>query len=55
MSVVFLLLTASITVAALFLGAFLWSVKHGQYDDEDSPPLRMLFDDKPSPTSTNKE
>jgi len=51
MSVIFLLLTASITVASLFLAAFLWSVKHGQFDDEKSPPLRMLFDDKPSTTT----
>jgi cbb3-type cytochrome oxidase maturation protein len=47
MSVIFILLTASILIAALFLGAFLWSVKRGQYDDEQSPPVRILFDDKP--------
>lgn len=46
MSVIIILLIASITVAALFLGAFLWSVKSGQYDDDVSPPIRMLFDDK---------
>lgn len=44
MSVIILLLIASISVASLFLFAFLWSVKSGQYDDEVSPPLRMLFD-----------
>ncbi|MGN6215177.1 cbb3-type cytochrome oxidase assembly protein CcoS [Parafilimonas sp.] len=48
MSVIFLLLTASILIATLFLLAFLWSVKKGQYDDQQSPPVRMLFDDKPS-------
>jgi len=47
MSVIFILLIASILIAALFLGAFLWSVKKGQYDDEKSPPVRILFDDKP--------
>jgi len=47
MSVIFILLTASILIPALFLGAFLWSVKNGQYDDEHSPPIRILFDDKP--------
>ncbi len=47
MSVIILLLIASITVACLFLAAFIWSVKNGQYDDEESPPLRMLFDDPP--------
>jgi cbb3-type cytochrome oxidase maturation protein len=45
MSVIILLLFASISVAGLFLAAFIWSVKSGQYDDEASPPIRMLFDD----------
>ena len=54
MSVIILLLIASVTVASLFLAAFLWSVKSGQYDDEVSPPLRMLFEDKPlTPTEKN--
>jgi len=48
MSVIIVLLIASVTVASLFLAGFLWSVKSGQYDDEVSPPLRMLFDDKPA-------
>ena len=47
MSVIIILLMASISVAALFLLAFLWSVKSGQYEDESSPPWRILFDDKP--------
>lgn len=51
MSVIFLLLIASVSVAALFLGAFLWSVKSGQYDDETSPPIRMLFDPPPANTT----
>jgi cbb3-type cytochrome oxidase maturation protein len=45
MSVIFLLLIASVSVAAVFLCAFLWSVKNGQYDDETSPPYRILFED----------
>lgn len=47
MSVIILLLIASISVAGLFLGAFIWSVKDRQYDDAFSPPVRMLFDDAP--------
>jgi len=47
MSVIIILLSASISVAALFLGAFIWSVRTGQYDDEASAPIRMLFDDAP--------
>jgi cbb3-type cytochrome oxidase maturation protein len=46
MSVIIILLIASISIAGLFLGAFLWNVKSGQYDDEASAPIRMLFDDE---------
>ncbi|MFZ5977780.1 MAG: cbb3-type cytochrome oxidase assembly protein CcoS [Hydrotalea flava] len=57
MSVIVVLLVASISVAALFLAAFLWSVKSGQYNDEASPPIRILFNDAPitETTSTNKD
>ncbi len=48
MNVIILLLIASISVAGLFLLAFIWSVKTGQYKDEVSPAIRILFDDIPS-------
>ena len=48
MSVIIILLIASISVASLFLFAFLWSVKSGQFDDEKASAARILFDDKPS-------
>jgi cbb3-type cytochrome oxidase maturation protein len=54
MSVIILLLIASISVAAIFLGAFLWSVKNGQYDDETSPPMRILFDNN-TPAKTESK
>jgi cbb3-type cytochrome oxidase maturation protein len=50
MSVIIILMLASISVAGLFLAAFIRSIKKGQYDDELSPPVRMLFDDKPRKT-----
>jgi len=57
MSVIILLLIASITVASLFLGFYIWSVKSGQYDDEQSPPFRILFEDSPpvKPNHTSAE
>ena len=48
MSVIIILLIASISGAAVFLTAFLWGVKSGQFEDDYSPPSRILFDDKPS-------
>jgi cbb3-type cytochrome oxidase maturation protein len=47
MSVLILLIAFSILIAGGFLIAFIWSVKKGQYDDDYTPSVRMLFDDKP--------
>jgi cbb3-type cytochrome oxidase maturation protein len=46
MSVIYLLISISIIVAAAFLYAFLRAVKTGQYDDDYTPSVRMLFDDE---------
>jgi cbb3-type cytochrome oxidase maturation protein len=45
MSVIILLLIASLSVALCFLGAFIWGVKNRQFEDGYAPPLRILFDD----------
>jgi cbb3-type cytochrome oxidase maturation protein len=47
MSVILLLIIASLTMALLFLGCFVWSVRSGQYDDTSTPALRMLAEDAP--------
>ena len=46
MSVIYLLITISIVVAIVFFGAFIKAVKSGQYDDDYTPSVRMLFDDE---------
>ncbi|TVR82872.1 MAG: cbb3-type cytochrome oxidase assembly protein CcoS [Saprospirales bacterium] len=45
MGIIILLLLASIGIAALFLGGFIWALKSGQYDDVEGPAHRILFDD----------
>ena len=45
MSVIVLLILAGGLVAGGFLGAFVWAVRSGQFDDTASPPIRVLFDD----------
>lgn len=45
MSVVIILILASLAVALLFLGAFIWSVRSGQYEDTVTPSMRMLADE----------
>lgn len=46
MSVIYLLISISIVVAIAFLYAFIRAVKSGQYDDDYTPSVRMLFDDE---------
>ena len=46
MSVIVPLIFISLTIAVVFLGAFIWSMKSGQFDDTYGPSVRMLFDDK---------
>lgn len=48
MSVLIVLVIVSVLVAGSFLGAFIWSVKKGQYDDDYAPSVRILFDDSVS-------
>lgn len=45
MSVIIVLIGASLLVAGGFLIAYLWAVKSGQYDDKFTPSIRILFDD----------
>ncbi|HHG86306.1 MAG TPA: cbb3-type cytochrome oxidase assembly protein CcoS [Bacteroidetes bacterium] len=47
MNIMYLLIGCSILIAIGFLGAFLWSVRSGQYDDTDTPAMRILFDNLP--------
>ena len=49
MSVLFILIGASLLVAGGFLAAFLWAVRKGQYDDDYTPSVRMLFEDEQPP------
>jgi len=44
MKIIIILVIASLLVALLFLGLFIWAVKTGQYEDDYSPSVRILFD-----------
>jgi len=46
MSAIFLLVGFSLLVAGGFLFAFIWSVKTGQYEDDYTPAVRILFEEK---------
>ena len=54
MSALFILVGASLVIAIGFLMAFIWSVKNGQYDDDYTPSIRMLFDNGPPAKKEDK-
>ena len=45
MSVIFLLIPLSVLIATVFLAAFIWAVRSGQYDDTCTPSMRLLLED----------
>ncbi len=53
MEVIFLLILISLIVAAGFLLAYLWATKAGQFDDDYTPSVRMLFDDELTENRSN--
>lgn len=48
MSVILVLLGASLCVATAFLVYFIWAVRSGQYDDTQTPAMRVLMEDEPA-------
>ena len=56
MSVIFILLAASLGLGVTFLIAFLWAAKSGQFDDTVTPAMRILSDEeKPDLASAKNE
>lgn len=45
MSILVYLIPAALVLGAVGLGAFIWSLKSGQYDDMDGAAQRILLDD----------
>lgn len=46
MEVIYILLAISLSVSLLFLGIFIYNLWSGQFDDDYTPSVRILFEDK---------
>lgn len=46
MEPIFVLLPLALLIAAIAVGCFIWAAKSGQFDDLETPPVRILFDDE---------
>jgi cbb3-type cytochrome oxidase maturation protein len=49
MSAILFLIPLSVVIAAAFLGAFIWAVRSGQFEDTCTPAMRLLTEDRVRP------
>ena len=49
MDIILYLIPAALLLSLLGLGAFLWALKSGQFEDLDGAARRILFDDDEDP------
>lgn len=54
MNIFYLLIGVSLLVALVFLAAFIWAVKTGQFEDNETPSYRILFDEEPTGETTDQ-
>jgi cbb3-type cytochrome oxidase maturation protein len=54
-SVLLLAVPVALLLAGSGVAAFFWAARDGQFDDLDTPPLRMLLDDEAAPTNTGDD
>lgn len=50
MDVLFIVVPLAIVFVALMVWAFVWATQGGQFDDLQTPAVRMLADDDDEPT-----
>lgn len=56
MNILLALIPISLLLLLLAIGAFLWAVRRGQFDDLDTPSLDILGDDeRPLPAADTRD
>ncbi len=54
MGMIYIMLIVSLCIALCFLAFFFWAAKSGQYDDDYTPSVRMLFDEEVKQNQNNQ-
>lgn len=54
MGMIYIMLIVSLCVALFFLVSFFWATKTGQFDDDYTPSVRILFDDETNQKSNQQ-
>lgn len=55
MEILFALFPISILIALVILAAYFWGVRSGQFDDLETPAMRMLFDEEQESPTISKQ
>lgn len=51
MDILYLMILCSVSLAVVFLIVFIVNAKKGQFEDDESPAVRILFEDEVKPSS----
>lgn len=54
MNILLILIPAALVLAGIGVLGFRWAVRSGQYDDIDTPALRILPDDEAQPPPASR-
>lgn len=55
MEILYLMIICSVSLAVIFLIIFIIGAKKGQFEDDESPAVRILMDDEVKETPENTE
>lgn len=55
MNVLYILIPLALLLLAAAVWAFFWAVGSGQFDDLDTPAMRVVLDDDAKPPEKDKE
>ena len=55
MGMIYIMLIVSLLVALFFLVSFFWATKTGQFDDDYTPSIRILFEEETKQQINNQE
>lgn len=55
MEILYLMIICSVSLAVIFLIIFIIGAKKGQFEDDESPAVRILFDDEIKEKKEQKE
>lgn len=55
MGIIYLMIGVSFSIALFFLVSFFWATKDGQFEDDYTPSVRILFEDELEQEETNQK